>query len=161
MLLRGERIALRPSREEDVAALVVLLAAPEVTAWWGTTTGEDVLEELHAGWTVLLGDEVAGWLLAHEELEPDYRHVALDLAVAAPWHGRGYGSEALRLIIAELIRRGHHRFTIDPAVANTRAIRAYEAVGFRPVGVERQAERGLDGTWRDQLLMDLLAEELR
>ena len=57
--------------------------------------------------------------------------------------------------------RGHHRFTIDPAAANARAIRAYEAVGFRPVGVLRRYERGPDGRWRDGLLMDLLAVELR
>lgn len=55
--------------------------------------------------------------------------------------------------------RGHHRLTIDPAAANARAIRAYERVGFRPVGVMREYERGPDGVWRDGLLMDLLASE--
>ncbi|GAA4530723.1 GNAT family N-acetyltransferase [Amycolatopsis samaneae] len=34
------------------------------------------------------------------------------------------------------------------------------ALGFRPVGVLRQYERGADGTWHDGLLMDLLADEL-
>ena len=57
--------------------------------------------------------------------------------------------------------RGHHRFTIDPAAGNDRAIRAYAAVGFRPVGVMRQLRAAPDGTWRDGLLMDLLAEEYR
>ena len=57
--------------------------------------------------------------------------------------------------------RGHHRLTIDPAAANTRAIRAYERVGFKPVGVLRQYERGPDGTFRDGLLMDMLAGEQR
>lgn len=68
----------------------------------------------------------------------------------------------LRAVIRWLIgERGHHRFTIDPAVANARAIRAYEAVGFRRVGVLRRCERAPDGTWQDGLLMELLAEELR
>ena len=40
------------------------------------------------------------------------------------------------------------------------AIRCYAKVGFRPVGVLRRYERGLDGTWHDGLLMDLLADEL-
>jgi aminoglycoside 6'-N-acetyltransferase len=57
-------------------------------------------------------------------------------------------------------QRGHHRLTIDPACENTRAIRAYEAVGFRPVGTMRCYERGTDGRWRDNLLMDMLREEL-
>ena len=57
--------------------------------------------------------------------------------------------------------RGHHRLTIDPAADNAKAIRSYERVGFRPVGIMRRYERGLDGTWHDGLLMDLLAGELR
>jgi hypothetical protein len=58
-------------------------------------------------------------------------------------------------------QRGHHRLTIDPACCNARAIRAYEAVGFRQVGTMRRYERGADGSWHDNLLMDLLPEELR
>ena len=49
---------------------------------------------------------------------------------------------------------------VDPAADNAAAIRAYTKVGFRPVGIERRAERGADGNWHDVLLMDLLAEEL-
>jgi len=44
-------------------------------------------------------------------------------------------------------------------VDNDRAIRAYRAVGFGPVGVMRAYERAGDGTWHDNLLMDLLAAE--
>jgi aminoglycoside 6'-N-acetyltransferase len=56
--------------------------------------------------------------------------------------------------------RGHHRVTIDPAAANERAIRAYERVGFKRVGVLRRYERGADGAWHDGLLLDLLPEDL-
>ena len=55
---------------------------------------------------------------------------------------------------------GHHRVTIDPAADNARAIRCYESVGFRPVGVMRRYERVGSGEFRDGLLMDLLPEEL-
>jgi aminoglycoside 6'-N-acetyltransferase len=55
---------------------------------------------------------------------------------------------------------GNHRFTIDPAAHNIAAIRAYEKVGFRPVGIMRKYERAPDGTWHDGLLIDLLADEL-
>lgn len=41
-----------------------------------------------------------------------------------------------------------------------RAIRAYEAVGFRRVGIMRAHERGADGSWRDGLLMDLLVGDM-
>ena len=50
--------------------------------------------------------------------------------------------------------------TPDPVAAIERAIRAYASVGFRPVGVMRQYERGPDGRFHDGLLMDLLRDEL-
>jgi aminoglycoside 6'-N-acetyltransferase len=51
--------------------------------------------------------------------------------------------------------------TIDPAAHNLRAIKAYERVGFKPVGLMRMYERGPEGEWHDGLLMDMLAEDLR
>ena len=51
--------------------------------------------------------------------------------------------------------------TCEATCADAAAIRCYEKVGFRPVGVLRRDERGPDGTWHDGLLMDLLAEELQ
>jgi len=50
--------------------------------------------------------------------------------------------------------------TIDPAAENSAAIRCYERVGFRRVGVLREYWRDGSGVWRDGLLMDLLASEL-
>ena len=71
------------------------------------------------------------------------------------------GAEAVGLLARFLFeQRGHHRITIDPAAANEPAIRCYAKVGFRPVGVMRQYERGGDGRFHDGLLMDLLRDEL-
>ena len=86
-----------------------------------------------------------------------YRSVGLDIFLTTALHGQGLGREALRLAIAHYLERGHHRFTIDPAADNERAIRTYAAVGFKPVGRMRDYELGADGTWHDGLLMDLLA----
>jgi aminoglycoside 6'-N-acetyltransferase len=63
----------------------------------------------------------------------------------------------VRLLFDE---RGHHRITIDPAADNSAAIRCYEKVGFRRVGVMRRYERDVGGAgWHDGLLMELLAGE--
>ena len=57
--------------------------------------------------------------------------------------------------------RGHHRIVIDPNAANTRAIHAYETVGFRRVGVMREYEWSAhEQRWTDGLLMDLLRGQL-
>jgi aminoglycoside 6'-N-acetyltransferase len=58
--------------------------------------------------------------------------------------------------VEHFAKKGHHRFTIDPNVANERAIRSYAPVGFKPVGVLRAYERDPDGGWCDGLLMDLI-----
>jgi aminoglycoside 6'-N-acetyltransferase len=97
-----------------------------------------------------------------EELEPEYRHATIDLFIDPALHGRGVGTEVLRRVVEYLtVERGHHRLTIDPAADNAAAIRVYEKVGFKPVGVMRHYERDADGAgWHDGLLMDLLASEL-
>ncbi len=161
-VLRGERVALRPVAEADVGALTAILREPEVARWWGDYTDERARRELttEAGWAIEVDGRVAGWLSVTQETDPDYRHAAFDIFLSSAAQGRGLGREALDLAVRHLAACGHHRFTIDPALANERAIRSYAAVGFRPVGVMRAYERGRDGAWHDNLLMDLLAEEL-
>jgi aminoglycoside 6'-N-acetyltransferase len=160
LVLRGEHAVLRPSREDDVEALVAVLAQPGVVRWWQDTSAADVREELGVGVTILVDDEIAGWLLVHEETEPAYRAVAFDIALADAVQGRGVGRDVLRTIVRHCVACGHHHFTIDPSVDNDAAIACYRAVGFRPVGILREQERWPDGVWRDALLMDLLAREL-
>ena len=165
-VLRTARLTLRPLGEDDLEPLAAMVMEPGVREWWGTAgDDEELREDLRnegAAWVVEAGGRVAGWLGVSEESTPDYRHAGLDIMLGAGHQNRGLGSEALRTAIAWLAaERGHHRFIIDPALANARAIRAYEAVGFRRVGVLRSYQRGPDGEWRDGLLLDLLVDELR
>jgi aminoglycoside 6'-N-acetyltransferase len=160
--LRGARVLLRPGTEEDVGALAAILAEPEVAEWWPGYDETRVRTELADAQVVEVEGAVAGWLFTVEETDPQFASVSLDIALGVAYQGAGYGSETLRLAIRHQIARGHHRFSIDPAAGNERAIQAYEAVGFKPVGVMRRYERVADGGgYRDALLMDLLAEELR
>jgi aminoglycoside 6'-N-acetyltransferase len=163
--LRGPRVRLRAHvGEPDVAALARILREPAVARWWHSMADPDrVREELidaEPGWVIEVDGACAGWIQFYEETDPEYRHVALDLFLATAHHGQGLGREAARLVIDHFAARGHHRFTIDPAAANERAIRSYTGLGFRPVGVLRDYERGADGAWHDGLLMDLLVSEL-
>ncbi|MEW5992077.1 MAG: GNAT family protein [Chloroflexota bacterium] len=166
--LQAGGLRLRPATAADQAALATLLAEPEVARWWVHGRLDEAVAELlevDDDTTVLaieVDGTVAGLIQFSEELEPDYRHAGVDLFVGTAWQGRGIGPAAIRLVARHLFdERGHHRITIDPAAANERAIRAYEKVGFRRVGIMREYERGADGTWHDGLLMDLLRGELR
>jgi aminoglycoside 6'-N-acetyltransferase len=157
--LRGERLLLRPAGAEDVESLLEILTEPEVARWWGSYDIARVREELPGTYAIVIEDALAGWLHVHGERGEHFPSVALDILLGTKLHGRGHGREALKLAIDHFIKSGHHRFTIDPAVDNERAIRSYKALGFKGVGVMRAYERTPDGSWRDGLLMDLLASE--
>jgi aminoglycoside 6'-N-acetyltransferase len=159
-------VTLRPRTDEDRSAIIELLAHPEVLSWWGPYDDErfarDFLVDGIFTYIIEHDDEPAGLIQFTEEADPDYRHAAVDITIAGGFLERGLGTDALRALLSYLVgERGHHRVTIDPTVSNGRGIHVYEKVGFRPVGVMRKYERSsADGTWHDNLLMDLLAEEI-
>lgn len=166
-MLRGRTVTLRPATDADVPALAAIRATPEVRHWW--RGGDDLAEAVRAD---LADDDLTVYAIEHDgrvvgaiqwyaEPDPDYRHAAIDIFLDPAVRGAGLGGDAIRTLARHLVdEHGHHRFTIDPAAANTAAIRAYAKVGFRPVGIMRRYERGADGRWHDALLMDLLADEL-
>jgi aminoglycoside 6'-N-acetyltransferase len=155
---------LRPLVEGDEAELLRIHNTVEVGRWWDAPDEAFPWDEPEATrLTIEVDGAVAGMIQFSEELEPKYRHAGIDLFLDPALHGRGLGSEAVRRVVRHLIDEcGHHRITIDPAVANVAAIRAYEKVGFTAVGVMRRYERDVDGGgWHDCLLMELLAGEER
>jgi len=163
--LRGDLVVLVPVADEHVEALKRIRRAPEVRSRWGDVDAEpdwpfdDSETTVYA---VLLDETVRGLVQYGEETAPGYRHASIDIFLDPVVHGRGVGRDAVRTLARHLIHdRGHHRLVIDPAADNEPAIRAYAAVGFRPVGVMRRYELdAAGGGWHDGLLMDLLADEL-
>jgi aminoglycoside 6'-N-acetyltransferase len=147
--------------EADVDGIVALLAEPGVSEWWGMTTPADVREDLGTAFVIEVGGELAGYMQVDERTEWEWRSVEFDIAIADRFQGRGHGPAALRAAVRHFAARGHHRFEIGPAARNERAIRAYAKVGFRPVGVLRQAGKVRpEEPYEDDLLMDLLIDEL-
>ncbi len=156
-------VVLRPLAARDDAELRRIHETPEVVRWWDSPADGFPWDE-EPGTTVLtieVDGTIAGLIQYWEEPEPKYRHAGIDLFLDPVVHGRGVGTEAVRRVVRHLIDGlGHHRITIDPAAANAAAIRTYEKVGFRVVGVMRRYERDADGSgWHDGLLMELLAGE--
>ena len=153
---------LRPLAPGDEAELRRIHSTPEVARHWDLP--EDAFpwdEPESVRFVIEVDGAVAGLIQYGEELEPKYRSASIDIFLDPALHGRGIGSEAMRRVVRLLIdERGHHRITIDPAADNAAAIRAYEKVGFRRVGIMRRAERdSTGGGWHDSLMMDLLAGE--
>ncbi|MCM2429395.1 GNAT family N-acetyltransferase [Streptomyces sp. RKAG337] len=166
--LHGASVTLRPATAADIPALTAIRSTPEVYERWhgdrddmAASIAEDFAEPDTEVFVIEHEGRVVGAIQWGAEEEPDYRHANIDIYLDPARHGRGLGTDAVRTLTLHLITaHGHHRLIIDPAADNTAAIRCYTKVGFRPVGIMRDYERGLDGTWHDGLMMDLLARDL-
>jgi len=161
--LAGQTVVLRPTEPRHAEELLAILREPEVARWWPDYDLDRVRRELlgQQRFVVEAFRETVGLIMFDEEDDPQYRHAGIDVFLAGRVHGQGLGADAVRTLARHLFTdRGHHRIAIDPAADNVRAIRSYERVGFRRVGLLREYERGPDGTWHDGLLMDLLVGEL-
>jgi RimJ/RimL family protein N-acetyltransferase len=73
--------------------------------------------------------------------------------------GRGYGTEATRLVANYAFHRLNlHRLELEVAAPHVAARRAYERAGFRLEGTRREA-RYMDGRYVDTLVMGFLRSE--
>ncbi len=163
--LRGDRVLLRPAVPADIPTLESIRREPSVERWWGVLEEGELATDIAEGDGRILAVELDGTVIGsvqwYQETEPAFRHAGMDIYLTSQTQGLGIGTEVVRLVATWLIRdREFHRLVIDPAAANERAIAAYAKAGFKPAGVLRRSWRAPDGTWEDQLLMDLLADEL-
>ena len=165
-ILKGDRVTLRLLAEEDLPRLLEILLQPGIAEWWpgydmarlrADTFGSPETTSL----AVEFGGRLVGLVMYSEQTDPYYKSAGIDITLDNAHLGQGLGSDTLRTLARHLFEdRGHHRLTIDPALANERAIGAYKKVGFKPVGTMRQYEMGVDGTFHDNLLLDMLVGEL-
>lgn len=155
---------IRPVEDGDVAALARILQEPEVARFWGNRDEAWMREEIAGAsfaWTIEVDGQPAGYLQAWEENDPEWRWVDMDIFLAPQHRGRGIGPDAMRQALRFCFEeRGHHRATLSTSVENESAVRAYEKIGFRRVGVLRKSSK-YQGEWKDEFLMELLAEDLR
>ena len=164
-ILRGTAVTLRPLPGDEAHGFAEALAVDTGARPWLGSDPAVIERWITAGevsaFVVWDGNDPVGLITFEEQTDPDYFSANIDIALLSRGTGRGLGPDAIRALAGWLFSvRGHHRITIDPAVANERSIRAYRKVGFRPVGVMRRYERTPGGEWHDNLLMDMLAEDL-
>lgn len=78
-------------------------------------------------------------------------------ALAGRHYGRRAMAQCIRVGFDELALRAVHTWVVD---VNTPSLRMVRAVGFRPIGIQRQSHV-IDGEAHDRILFDLLPGELR
>jgi RimJ/RimL family protein N-acetyltransferase len=103
-------------------------------------------------------DQLIGTVGLHPEYRCRSARFGIVLGEKASW-GRGYGTEATRLIVAHAFQTlNMNRVWLHVYEYNVRALRIYERVGFHTEGRLRQ-ETYRDGRYWDVIAMGLLRSE--
>ncbi|EFU38861.1 putative acetyltransferase [Paenibacillus vortex V453] len=172
--LEGERIYLRPVGQEDTEGYFQMLFNPEMRRLTGTKqafTMEGVRRYIEAksvgGDTVLLlialsdNDQVIGDV-ALQDIDHINRNANIRIAIESVEHlGKGYGPEAIRLLLEYAFGLLNlHRIELQVFDYNERAIKAYEKVGFKREGVQRDALY-YNHRYHDSIMMSILEDEYR
>jgi RimJ/RimL family protein N-acetyltransferase len=173
-ILVGERVRLRGVLEDDLPTL----------AKWEMDTGhlvtlsdrvvppsEAAAKERVAKWSANEDDRLGfsietlddpGVLVGHLGLWGAHakdRGATIGIAFGREFTGRGYGTDAMRVIVGFGFRElGLHRIQLSVAPFNPAGIRAYEKAGFVEEGRRRESVWH-DGRWYDEVLMSVLEHE--
>jgi len=136
-VIRGRLVELRPATEDDLDLLAGWFADAEFVRWWG---GEPLTREVVAHKYVgRRGPDVESFIVEEHDEPVGYVQAwtdggggsgGIDLVLVPEAQGRGLGPDAGRALAEELIRRGWDPVTVDPALDNLVAIRAWEKAGF-------------------------------
>jgi RimJ/RimL family protein N-acetyltransferase len=172
-VLNGQRVTLRPPVEADMEVRLALGRDPEIHRMYGGSRADlrPLTRDGVADWYRRLSALPCGWVIEHERLIGEIRldnvnaqdrRASLAIGIADPTAlGQGLGTEAIGLVAAYAFgSMALHRLSVRVLAFNEKAIRAYQRCGFRVEGRERDAAL-VDGAWRDDLIMGLLAHESR
>ncbi len=175
--LSGEMVVLRPIRADDAPAMWEMLNDAEGRRMTGTT--EEFTREQVDAWcadvavrpgridlaiTTHGSDEFLGEIVLNR-IDGHSRNANLRLAIRPGHRGRGYGSEAISLVLAHAFGEppdglGLHRVGLDVLSINPRARMLYESLGFVVEGRLREHHRDGD-FWVDSIVMAVLEDDYR
>lgn len=171
-ILQGEHILLREFQQEDYTALCSWVNDWQrtrylSTRYWIPQTAGDVSEYLtdrlqssHTAYHFVIASPKTREYLGQIDLyEVNWRLrcATLGMIVIAP--GKGYGTEALRLIRRFAFDTlGLERLELEVHEDNHAALRCYEKAGFLREGVKRNAYFS-EGRFRDVVMMSALRDD--
>jgi RimJ/RimL family protein N-acetyltransferase len=178
-VLRGERVLLRAPRSSDIDDRLAHPVDPEEedgygSAWrreWDGRPLPDRNQLIAAQWPPHPEWGIYPWSVEHEgrcvgsaqlNVDADQHRARYSVGLfVAGLRGHGLGREITGLVLGWAFGPlGAHRVELEVLAGNQRAIRCYEACGFRHEGVRRDAELYPDG-WKDFLHMGILRAEYR
>ncbi len=170
----GDRIYLRPLEVDDADSSVPWLSDEEIRQYMGITSPTNKVREreyverfykddrkIHLGIVLKEADQLIGHIGLYDISMP-HRRAELGILIGDRdrW-SKGYGTEAMSLMLEYGFNQLNlHRIYLFVLDFNTRAIRAYEKVGFKREAVFR--DHGYrNGEYCDDYAMNILEDEWR
>lgn len=171
-VLMGEHILLREFRQEDYQAIAFWMNNWQVTRYlstkfWIPQTTADVsqylterLQSSHNAYYFVIAESQSKDYLGQIDLySVDWRLRCATLGLIVIEPGKGYGTEALRLMRHFAFDTlGLERLELEVHEDNLAALRCYEKAGFIREGIKRNAYFS-EGRFRSVVLMSALRED--
>ena len=172
--IRGERVALRWLRREDIGALFEIFSHPEVMRFWSSAPLADedgaalLLDRIHDCFQrrelfqwglVLQRDNLVMGTCTLAQLDEEHRRAELGFALGREHWGNGYMREALAALLDFAFGELQlHRLEADVDPRNAASIHLLERLGFKREGHLRE-RWWVNGEAQDALLYGLLQRE--
>jgi aminoglycoside 6'-N-acetyltransferase len=174
--LAGRRVVLRRFQPADMAQFVAYRSSPDVARFqsWDAPYPREEGERFIRDMMALHPDTAGEWFQFAVALRPagpligdcaamtradDPRQCEIGFTIAGEHQGRGYATEAARLLVGYLFAdRGKHRVTACCDARNTASAAVLERLGMRREGHLRESTWA-KGEWTDDLLYALLDHE--
>ena len=166
-ILAGERVTLRPVRDDDAPHFMRWGDDPEFARFqWGRKPGRFPSEAAFHTWAALFPGRSGKLFVIEHEGRPigfaNYREwrptsasceVGIGIGERSLW-SRRLGRDALKALVRHLVDDlGAHRVSLNVLAFNDRAIASYKACGFEVEGIERDGVLADDGSYLDDVLM--------
>ncbi len=168
--LRGELVSLSPIDPDDAPKYAAWLNDLSTTRYLLLATKQiglgkerEILERLAGEHTYAIVENRTGELVGNVGLHDlSYPDSSAEIGIfigPAEARGKGYGTEALRLLADYAFNAlGVRNLMLKYFAFNAAGAACYRKVGFREIGRRRKA-RFWAGAWHDVVYMDLIAED--
>ncbi len=172
--LPGQRVSLRPYRDDDADALLALYGDPVVTRWWSHAPWGDLQQAIdYLGrmrrdretsefypWAIAaIADDALIGTAALYEIDRTHRRGMIGYSLSPSMQGHGYARDALQLLIGfAWTTLDLQRLEADTDPENGASRRLLERLGFRLEGSMRK-RWFVHGVWHDASWYGLLRED--
>ncbi len=166
-LLRGDKVTLRPARENDAEHFVRWFADMEVTRHLNRRTAISLQQEQEflknvgeskddVWWVIEAEGKAIGATGIHDINWVDANGTTGIVIGEKPSWGKGYATEAMQLRTRYAFRELNlHKLMSEVDTANQASRKALERNGYRAVGVRRE-QTFRDGRWMDRWVGEVL-----